>query len=222
MKRVFDVVFSSIVLFLSLPLFALVTLLIKRNSTGPVFFRQVRLGRHGKQFKVLKFRTMIVNDGSSGVFTTPTDDPRITSLGHRLRKYNIDELPQFINVLRGEMSVVGPRPEIPLYAGTFSAEEHQEILSLRPGVTDLSTLWIGDKGALVIGSPDPEKIYREVIRPEKIRLQREYVRRQSMWLDLKIIYLTFYRHVAAKAVLCILRKVFHVGNGGSLARPPGD
>lgn len=222
MKRAFDIVFSSVVLIFFLPLFALVTLLIKRDSTGPVFFRQVRVGRHGKEFRVLKFRTMIVNDGSSGVFTTPTDDPRITPLGYRLRKYNIDELPQFINVLRGEMSVVGPRPEIPLYAGKFSAEERREILSLRPGITDLSTLWIGDKGALVTGASDPEKVYVEVIRPEKIRLQREYVRKRSMWLDIKIIYLTFHRHMAAKAVFCILRKVFRASKGGSLARPAGD
>jgi lipopolysaccharide/colanic/teichoic acid biosynthesis glycosyltransferase len=133
---------------------------------------------------------MVVNAENIGGPSTADDDPRITGIGKFIRKYKLDELPQLINVLKGEMSVVGPRPEVPFYVNMFT-EEEKAILSVRPGITDWASLWNPDEGAILAGSPDPEKAYMEKIRPEKIRLQLKYVRERSFWVDLKIIFQTF-------------------------------
>jgi lipopolysaccharide/colanic/teichoic acid biosynthesis glycosyltransferase len=186
LKRFFDILFSAIGIILLGPLMAILAMAIKKSSSGPVLYRGIRVGRGGKLFRMLKFRTMVVNAEALGGSCTGDDDPRITSIGRRLRKYKLDELPQLLNVLRGEMSFVGPRPEVKQYVAMFSEEEKQ-ILNVRPGVTDLATLWDSDEGALLAGSSDPERIYLETIRPEKMRLQLEYVRKRTLLLDFRIV-----------------------------------
>ena len=147
------------------------------------------MGRFGKLFRIYKFRTMVANAENLGGLSTADDDPRITKTGKFLRKYKLDELPQLINVLKGEMSFVGPRPEVQHYVDMFT-EEEKAISSVRPGITDWASLWNPDEGAILAGSSDPEKAYMEKIRPQKIKLQMKYVREQSFWSDLKIIFLT--------------------------------
>jgi lipopolysaccharide/colanic/teichoic acid biosynthesis glycosyltransferase len=164
-------------------------IVIKLDSKGPVFYRGKRTGRYGKSFRIYKFRTMVVNAEKLGGPSTTNNDPRITKTGQLLRKYKLDELPQFINVLKGEMSFVGPRPEVQHYVEMFT-EEEKDILNVRPGITDWASLWNPDEGAILAGSLDPEKAYMEKIRPQKIKLQLKYVREQSFWSDLKIIFLT--------------------------------
>lgn len=171
------------------PFFLLIALLIKLGSPGPVFYRGWRVGRWGKPFRILKFRTMVVNADKFGGPSAACDDPRITGIGRFLRKNKLDELPQLLNVLKGEMSLVGPRPEVPEYVEMFS-EEEKAILAVRPGITDWATLWNPDEGTVLAGSPDSEKCYKENIRPVKIRLQLEYVRKRSFRADLVIILQT--------------------------------
>jgi len=194
MKRLLDIVLASLALVALSPLFFIVALLIKLDSPGPVFFRGVRVGRFGKPFRIYKFRTMIANAEKMGGPSTAADDQRITRVGKWIRRFNLDELPQFINVLKGEMSIVGPRPEVPQYVELFS-EEEKAILSVKPGITDWATLWVRDEGKILEGSPDPEKAYMEKIWPEKHRLALEYVDRQSLWIDLQIMFLTLKVHL---------------------------
>lgn len=188
-KRTLDLILSLIGLLFFFPLLLTIPMLIKREDNGPVFYRGVRVGRYGKPFRIFKFRTMVVDAEKRGGASTADDDPRITRIGKFLRHYKLDELPQLINVIKGEMSIVGPRPEVPQYVKMFTGEE-KAILSVRPGITDWATLWNPDEGAVLAGSPDPERLYVEKIRPEKIRLQLEYVRRRSIWIDLTIILQT--------------------------------
>ena len=194
LKRLCDVVVSAFALLLLLPVFAVIGILIKFDSPGRVFFRQVRVGLHGKTFRIFKFRTMVVNADKLGGPSTTADDPRITRTGRGIRRFNLDELPQLMNVLKGEMSIVGPRPEVPQYVALFS-EEEKEILSVRPGITDWATLWIRDEGRLLAGSDDPERAYLEKIWPEKHRLALEYVRHQSLTVDIGIMAKTFKVHL---------------------------
>jgi len=189
LKRFFDILFSLISLLLLSPLLLFVAFLIKKEDRGPVFYRGVRVGRNLKLFKIFKFRTMVMNADKIGGPSTADDDPRITKTGKKLRKYKIDELPQLINVLKGEMSIVGPRPEVPFYVSMFS-EAEKKILSMRPGITDWASLWNPNEGAVLAGSADPEKTYMEKIRPEKIHLQLKYVNEHSFLGDFKIIFLT--------------------------------
>jgi len=188
-KRLFDIIVSSIGLLILSPLFLLIALFIKLDSPGPVFYRGIRVGRFGKPFRIFKFRTMVVDAEKLGGPSTADDDPRITRAGKFIRKYKLDELPQLINVLKGEMSIVGPRPEVQMYVDMFT-EEEKAILNVRPGMTDWASLWDIDEGAILAGSPDPEKTYMEKIRPEKLRLQLEYVRNHSFRVDMKIILKT--------------------------------
>lgn len=188
-KRLFDVVFSCLGLVVTAPLMLVMAVLIKLADGGGVFYRAVRVGRFGKPFRIFKFRTMVVNAEKLGGPSTPDDDPRITKVGRFIRKYKLDELPQLINVLKGEMSFVGPRPEVQMYVDLYS-EEGKAILGARPGITDWASLWNSDEGAILAGSPDPEKAYLELIRPEKIRLQLEYVRKRTFWIDIGIIFQT--------------------------------
>jgi len=154
-----------------------------------VFYRGNRVGRYGSLFKIFKFRTMVVDAERFGGPSTADDDPRITKVGKVIRKYKLDELPQLINVLKGEMSFVGPRPEVQHYVEMFT-EEEKAILNVRPGITDWASLWNPDEGKILEGSPDPEKAYMEKIRPTKLRLQLKYVQERSFWIDLKIIFQT--------------------------------
>jgi len=190
LKWLFDILFSLLGLLISSPLLLLIACLIKREDRGPIFYRGVRVGRFGKPFRIFKFRTMVVNAEKLGGPSTADDDPRITKIGRLLRKYKLDELPQLINVLRGEMSFVGPRPEVQHYVDMFT-EKERAILSVRPGITDWASIWNPDEGAVLAGSPDPERAYMENIRPTKIELQLKYVKKRSFWIDLQIIAQTF-------------------------------
>ncbi|MFA5117198.1 MAG: sugar transferase [Candidatus Omnitrophota bacterium] len=194
MKRIFDFVFSLLGLLILSPVFAVICVLIKLEDGGPVFYRGQRAGLNGKKFGMFKFRTMVLNADKIGGSSTADDDPRITKLGKTLRKYKLDEIPQLINVLAGEMSFVGPRPEVAVYVDMFTQEE-KKILSVRPGITDWASLWDCDEGAILAGSADPEKTYMEKIRPEKLRLQLKYVASHSFWTDIAIIWKTFIKVV---------------------------
>ena len=194
-KRLFDIIFSFFGLILVSPLLLLFALLIKLDSRGPVFYRGKRVGQFGKEFKIFKFRTMVEKAEELGGPSTASDDPRLTKIGKFLKKYQIDELPQLVNVLKGEMSLVGPRPEVPFYVNMMSEEEKKVILSVPQGMTDWASLWDFHEGEVLKGSSDPEKTYEEKIRPEKIRLQIEYVKNRSFWLDLKIILKTIFKTI---------------------------
>ncbi len=189
MKRLFDIVCSFFGLFASSLLLLCIAALIKMEDGGSVFYRGVRVGRHGKPFNIFKFRTMLVDAEKNGVSSTPYDDPRITRIGHFLRKYKLDELPQLLNVLKGEMSFVGPRPQVQWAVDLYTAEE-REVLSVRPGITDYASLRFLNEGKILKGSVDPDKDYMERIHPEKMRLNLEYIRTQSFWRDIKIVFQT--------------------------------
>jgi lipopolysaccharide/colanic/teichoic acid biosynthesis glycosyltransferase len=192
MKRLFDIVSSFIGLVVISPVFLLIVFIIKKEDHGPVFYKGTRVGYNGKIFKMLKFRTMVVNADKIGGPSTADDDPRLTKIGLKLRKFKLDELPQLINVLIGDMSIVGPRPEVPFYVDMFT-EEEKKILSVRPGITDFASLWDCDEGAILAGSADPEKTYMEEIRPTKIKLQLKYVQEQSFITDIKLIFMTLFK-----------------------------
>jgi lipopolysaccharide/colanic/teichoic acid biosynthesis glycosyltransferase len=171
------------------PLFALIALAIKLESKGPVFYRGIRAGRFGNPFRIFKFRTMVQDAEAIGSTSTPEDDHRITRVGRILRKLKFDELPQLLNILKGEMSLVGPRPQFPWVLEQYSAEE-RTILDFRPGITDLASIRFRNEGEILRGSSQPDKDYFEKIHPEKMRLSLEYVREQSFWLDCKILMRT--------------------------------
>jgi lipopolysaccharide/colanic/teichoic acid biosynthesis glycosyltransferase len=190
MKRLLDIVVSVVGLICLLPLLLVVALLIKLDSTGPVFFRQTRVGRRFRPFQILKFRTMARDSSTRGKSITVGDDPRITRVGWFLRKTKIDELPQLINVLRGEMAFVGPRPEVPQYVEMFR-QDYEEILKMRPGITDLASIKYRDEAKLLGQSQDPEEEYVTRVLPDKIRLGKEYIRCSSLAFDLRLIFRTF-------------------------------
>ena len=190
LKRLFDIIFSLVGLLVLLPLFIYIVVRIKLDSKGPIFYRGKRVGRFGKPFKIYKFSTMVADaDKISGSPSAGDDDPRITKFGKTLRSYKLNELPQLINVLKGEMSFVGPRPEVEQYVNIFT-EEEKAILNVRPGITDYASIKFHNEGEILSGSPDPDKTYEEVIRPEKLRLQLEYVKNHSLWVDFKILFKT--------------------------------
>ena len=184
---------------------------IKIGSPGPAFYRAPRIGLGGRPFRMWKFRTMVVNADKLGGPSTSDDDPRVTPIGRRLRKGKLDELLQLVNVLTGDMSLVGPRPEVAQYVDLFTPEE-RVILSVRPGITDLATLQNPDEGATLAKGGDPERIYLEEIRPEKLRLQLQYVRTRSLLLDVKIL-------VATAATVCRLPVPFGLGAPTLRAQP---
>jgi len=189
LKRDIDFVLALCGLVLLTPAFLVIALIIKLGSRGPVFYRGTRVGRHGRLFDIFKFRTMVTGAEKMGGPSTADDDPRVTKVGRSLRKRKLDELPQLLNILKGEMSFVGPRPEVSYYVNMFTDEEKQ-ILNVRPGITDWASLWNSDEGAILAGSEDPEKTYMEKIRPTKLHLQLEYVRHHSLQTDFKILLQT--------------------------------
>ena len=194
-KRLFDIAFALLALLLLGPLLLVVALWVRLDSPGPVFFRQQRVGRGGQLFDIYKFRTMQTGAEAMGPQITVGEDARITRAGAWLRRSKVDELPQFINVLRGDMSVVGPRPEVPRYVAQYPADVRETVLSVRPGITDLASIEFRDESALLARSSDPERTYVEQILPAKLRHAQEYVRTRSLWLDLRII---------ARTVLAVL------------------
>ena len=186
----FDFLAALAGLVLIAPIFLAIALAIKLDSPGPVFYKGLRVGKQGKEFRMFKFRSMVQNADKIGGPSTAGDDPRLTRMGKFLKKFQLDELPQLINVIKGEMSIVGPRPEVPFYVDMMTPEERNVILSVQPGMTDWASLWNFHEGEILRGSADPEKTYQEKIRPEKMRLQMKYVRERNFLVDLNIILQT--------------------------------
>jgi lipopolysaccharide/colanic/teichoic acid biosynthesis glycosyltransferase len=189
-KRAFDIVMGSVGLAAILPLLAILAVCIKLSSKGPVFYRGLRAGLLGQPFRIFKLRTMINNADQMGGAETAADDRRITGVGRFLRKYKLDEFPQLINVIRGEMSLVGPRPEVLDEVARYTDHE-REVLRVRPGITDWASIKFRHEGEILRGARDPHRVYHEKIRPEKIRLQIQYVQRNSLFTDIIIIFRTF-------------------------------
>ena len=191
MKRLLDIVASGLgILFLS-PFLILIAIWIKLDSPGPIFYRQVRVGRHNKDFKIFKFRSMRVGADKGSLVTIGGRDPRVTRSGYYIRKFKIDELPQLINVFLGDMSLVGPRPEVRHYVNYWTPEQ-MHVLDVRPGITDPASIKFRNENELMEKAEDPEKYYIEVIMQEKIHLYLEYVHNASFWYDIKLIFLTFW------------------------------
>ena len=189
-KRLFDIIFSFFGLILAFPLFLVIAFLIKRESPGPAFYRGQRVGKNGKIFRIFKFRSMVLDAEKLGGPSTSADDPRLLKIGKFFKKHNLDELPQLINILKGEMSFVGPRPEVPSEVETYDEETKKIILSVKPGMTDLATLSNIHEGEILRGAADPHEAYRKLIKPQKLSLAKQYVKNRSFWLDLKIILKT--------------------------------
>jgi lipopolysaccharide/colanic/teichoic acid biosynthesis glycosyltransferase len=189
MKRAFDLILSTFGLVLLAPPLVVLALLVKLGTRGPVFYRGVRVGRREKPFRIFKFRTMVEDAEKLGGDSTPEDDPRVTATGRFLRKYKLDELPQLLNVFKGEMSLVGPRPQVPWAVALYTQDELC-VLHVRPGITDYASLRFRDEGEILRGSQDPDKDYYEKIHPEKMRLSLEYVRDHSLWVDFRILAMT--------------------------------
>lgn len=193
-KRIFDLVASVIGLLILLPILVVVAIWIKLDSTGPILFKQTRVGYVGRYFQIYKFRTMVVNAEVIGAQITSGDDGRITKIGKVLRKYKLDELPQLINVLVGEMSLVGPRPEVPKYVKLYN-EAQKRVLQALPGITDLASLEFRNENELLLGKENVEEFYVQQIMPQKLLLNLEYIDQAGLLFDLKIIARTIGRIV---------------------------
>lgn len=189
-KRLFDLFFTIPGLLLLLPLFFIIAVWIKADSPGPIFFRQERVGLEGKLFRIFKFRTMCLDGEAKGRQITVGDDPRITASGRFLRRYKLDELPQLLNVISGDMSLVGPRPEVPRYVSLYPLEVRSEVLSVRPGITDFASIEYKDENAILGYADNPEKTYIEDILPVKLAYYQRYVAERSLWVDFKLIIKT--------------------------------
>ncbi len=189
LKRALDFAVSLIGLILLSPLLAAIAWVIKREDQGDVFYRGWRVGKNGKLFRIYKFRTMVMDADKMGGPSTAADDPRITRVGRFLRKYKLDELPQLINVMKGEMSLVGPRPEVPEEVERYDQRE-RSVLRVRPGLTDWASIKFRNEGEILRGSPDPHQTYREKIKPEKMELALKYLDELSFKTDMKIIFQT--------------------------------
>lgn len=189
MTRLLDIIFSILGLVILSPVFLLMALWVKLDSAGPVLYRQKRVGRYGNDFSLLKFRSMHVDADKKGLLTVGGRDPRITKSGYLLRKYKLDELPQMVNVLLGEMSVVGPRPEVRRYVDLYSAQQRQ-VLNVRPGITDMASIKYRNENEILEAQPDPEKYYIDHIMPEKINLNMEYINAPTLYNYFRIILLT--------------------------------
>lgn len=190
MKRIFDILFSSFILLCFLPVGLIISFLIVISSPGGIFYRQERLGKGGKPFFILKFRSMRIDSDSKGKLTVGMRDPRITNIGYFIRKYKLDEFPQFINVLKGEMSVVGPRPEVQEYVDLYN-DEQLKVLNVKPGITDYASLYYFKENELLAKSSDPQNTYIEEIMPAKLKLNEKYLENPTVFHDIKIIFLTF-------------------------------
>ena len=188
LKRIFDITLSLFGLIILLPFMLIIAILIKIDSKGPVFFKQIRVTKNGKEFKIFKYRTMRVGSDKYSQITVGKDG-RITKIGSFLRKYKLDEIPQLINVLIGDMSLVGPRPEVPKYVALYT-DEQKEILKVRAGITDYASIEFSDENDLLALEEEPEKAYIEKIMPKKIELNKKYVSETSVLTDIKIILLT--------------------------------
>lgn len=186
MKRLFDIIFSFLGLLFLFLLLLLISLMIVITSKGGVFYRQVRVGKNNKDFRIFKFRTMHVNADKLGLLTVGGRDPRVTKIGYYLRKYKLDELPQLLNVFIGDMSFVGPRPEVRKYVDLYT-EEQRKVLMVKPGITDLASIEFRNENEILSKQEKPEKYYIEVVMPEKLRLNLMYLENKTLVGDVKII-----------------------------------
>lgn len=187
-KRIFDVISSFTALVLFSPVFIILSIWIVLDSRGGIFYRQVRVGKNGKEFGLLKFRSMRPNADKSGQLTVGNDS-RVTKVGRLIRRFKLDEVPQLINILKGEMSVVGPRPEVPKYVAMYSVNQRQ-VLTVLPGLTDYASIEYLDEQKVLGAAADPEKTYIEEVMPAKLALNLKYIEDQSFWLDIKLIFRT--------------------------------
>ncbi len=190
MKRIFDIFASGIGLLVLSPLFFILAIWIRLDSKGPVFYRQVRVGKDNKDFRIFKFRSMRVGSDRGSLVTIGGRDPRVTRSGYYIRKFKLDELPQLINVFVGDMSLVGPRPEVRHYVDYWT-EEQMHVLDVRPGITDPASIKFRNENELMEQAEDPENYYINVIMQEKLKLYLEYVNHHSFWDDIKLIFQTF-------------------------------
>lgn len=191
-KRIFDIFCSCLGLIVLSPFLLFVAMKIKNESDGPVFFKQIRVGQNGREFEILKFRTMVVDAEKLGRQITVGNDSRITKIGAFLRKYKIDELPQLINVFKGDMSLVGPRPEVPRYVNMYN-EEQRKVLEVKPGITDLASIRYRDENELLGQAENPDEFYTNTIMPDKLALNLEYIRKSNVFLDIYIIFSTIFK-----------------------------
>jgi lipopolysaccharide/colanic/teichoic acid biosynthesis glycosyltransferase len=190
-KRIFDILSSLSVLVVFFPLFIIIALWIILDSRGGAFYKQIRVGKNGKEFKLLKFRSMRSGADKSGQLTIGNDN-RVTSVGRFIRKTKLDEFPQLLNILAGHMSIVGPRPEVPKYVALYSTEQ-KKVLSVRPGLTDYASLEYFDEQKILGQAADPEKAYLDEVMPKKLILNLKYIAERTFWLDLKLIFRTIGR-----------------------------
>lgn len=189
MKRLFDILASGFGLICLSPLFAVLAVWIKCDSPGPVFYRQVRVGRGNKDFRIFKFRSMRVGSDKKGLITVGGHDPRVTRSGYYIRKYKLDEFPQLINVFIGDMSLVGPRPEVRKYVDMYTPDQLR-VLDVRPGITSLASLRYRNENELLAQAEDPDRCYVEKVMPDKLAIDLEYVRKANLLTDIKLIFAT--------------------------------
>ena len=194
MKRLFDILASFWGLLFLCPLFIIIAIWIKLDSKGPIFYKQIRVGKNNKDFKIFKFRSMRVDSDKLGLITIGGRDPRVTRSGYYVRKYKLDELAQLINVLIGNMSLVGPRPEVRKYVDLYT-QEQLTVLSVKPGVTDIASIKYSNENELLEKADDPESYYREVIMQDKLSLNIEYIKKRSFIYDIKLIFKTLMKIV---------------------------
>lgn len=197
MTRFFDVIFSLVGIIILLPFFFIIYLLIVIESKGGGFYKQIRVGKNGKDFNLLKFRSMRVGSDKKGLITVGQKDPRMTKMGFFLRRYKIDELPQLFNVLKGDMSIVGPRPEVRHFVELYTLKQ-SKVLSVRPGITDYASIEYVDENKILGEAVDPEKVYEEEIMPHKIQLNMKYIQNQSLKEYFKVIFITFWHIIKKK------------------------
>lgn len=190
LKRIFDVFFSFFGLLLIMPILVVVSILIIITSKGGFFYKQIRVGKNNKDFKILKFRTMHVNADRLGLLTVGGRDPRITSIGYYLRKFKLDELPQLINVFIGDMSFVGPRPEVRKYVSLYS-DKQLKVLDVKPGITDLASIEFRNENEILSNQENPDQYYIDVIMPKKLDINLKYIAKRSLLNDIKVILKTF-------------------------------
>lgn len=190
MKRLFDIIASGLGLIVLSPLFAVLAVWIKADSKGPVFYRQTRVGRNNRDFRLYKFRSMRPDSDKLGLITVGGHDPRVTRSGYYIRKYKLDEFPQLINVFIGDMSLVGPRPEVRKYVDMYTPEQ-MRVLSVRPGITSLASIRYRNENDILAAAEDPDKCYIEKVMPDKIAIDLEYVNKAGLWTDVKLIFGTF-------------------------------
>ena len=188
-KRIFDLICSTLGLIILSPILIIIAIRIKTDSDGPVFFKQIRIGEKNREFEILKFRTMVVDAEKLGRQITVGNDSRITKIGAFLRKYKLDELPQLINVFKGDMSLVGPRPEVPRYVKLYNNEQ-KKVLEVKPGITDLASIRYRDENDLLGEAENPDEFYINIIMPDKLALNLEYINKNNIFLDIYIIFKT--------------------------------